>query len=107
MSSATMLKSSTFRPATTVQSRRTSQPRRVGPLRIVAVTNWQLEPKGGKASFMDLTESIAGKSTATVKSSGGDFVSLACLLAKVVEVCAIMLHVQRSLVNQLITEKLD
>ncbi len=75
MSSLSMIKGSTFRPATTV-SRRASQPRRIGRGQLVTVnvTNWQLEPKGGKATFLDLTESIAGKSTATVKSSGGDFV---------------------------------
>ena len=75
-----MFKSSTFRPSTTIQARRASQPRRVGrvALKTVAVTNWQLEPKGGKGQFVDLTESIADKATATVKSSGGDFVSFAC-----------------------------
>ena len=40
-----------------------------------AVTNWILEPKKGGKS-VNLTESIAKKTTAYVKSSGGDFVRL-------------------------------
>ena len=48
-----------------------------------AVTNWMLEPKqNGKLKTFDLTEAVADKATATVKSGGGgDFVSItACLL---------------------------
>ena len=79
MSSATLLKSVTFRPNVNIQTRRTSQPKRISRTRlgIHAVTNWQLEPKkpgNKKGEFVDLTESIADKATASVKSSGGDFV---------------------------------
>ena len=79
MSSATLLKSVSFRPSVNIQRKPVTQ-KRLGrtQLGIHAVTNWQLEPKKGnaKGQFVDLTESIAEKSTATVKSGGGDFVSI-------------------------------
>lgn len=83
MSSATILRSVTFRPNVNIQHKRVSQTKRVGrtQLGVHAVTNWQLEPKkqgNSKGQFVDLTESIADKATATVKSGGGDFVSIFC-----------------------------
>ncbi len=79
MSSATLLKSVSFRPSVNIQSRQVAQ-KRLGrtQLGIHAVTNWQLEPKKGnaKGQFIDLTESIADKATASVKAGGGDFVSI-------------------------------
>lgn len=79
MSSATLLKTITFRPSVTIQRKQATQ-KRVGrtQLGIHAVTNWQLEPKQGnaKGQFVDLTESIADKATASVKAGGGDFVSI-------------------------------
>lgn len=66
----------TFKPSFRLQTRQISRPRQGRTqLNVHAVTNWILEPKkGGKT--IDLTESIAKKSTAYVKSSGGDFVRL-------------------------------
>ena len=91
MSSATILRSVTFRPSVNIQPKRATQAKRVGRthLGVHAVTNWQLEPKkpgNSKGQFVDLTESIADKATASVKSGGGDFVSISP------SACAIVLN---------------
>ena len=64
----------TFKPTFRPQTRQISAPR-LGRthLSVHAVTNWILEPKKGGQS-VNLTESIAKKQTAYVKSGGGDFV---------------------------------
>lgn len=78
MSLAASMNATAFRPTNTLQARR-NQPR-LGRthLSVHAVTNWLLEPKqkeNKRGQFLDLTEAVASKSVAYVKSGGGgDFV---------------------------------